>query len=208
MLLQSLTALLQITDRRVKGPSPTFERAHLLLAFLTIGESKTIGRAALAVRSGLGEGAVRTVLKKLRQYGYADADASGCHLTAAGKRVYETTTRKLSPTASLQASPLTVGGYQVALAVRGAGRAVRNGIEERDSAIKVGAAGATTYVIKEDRFAIPGGSSDCERDFPSKGWPVLRNELNPRNGDAVILCGAKDETTARLGALSAAATLL
>jgi hypothetical protein len=206
--LQPLTRLLQVRERRPKGPSPTFERAHLLLAFLTIGESRTIGRHSLAVRAGLGEGAVRTVLKRLREEGFADADASGCHLTRGGQMAYSSLTKKLSPMAAIEGSRLTMGEAQVAVSVRGAGNAVKRGIEQRDSAIGVGAAGATTYVVRGSRFTIPGGSDDCEKDFPSRAWTALRKQLKPKDGDAVILCGSNREETAMLGVLSAALTLL
>ncbi len=175
---------------------------------MTIGDSGSIGRQALAQRSGLGEGAVRTVLKKLREDGYADASPSGCFLTPSGKSLYSNLRRKLSPIAILGNTPMTVGETQAALAVRGGGKAMKGGIEQRDSAIRLGASGATTYVIREKKFAIPGGSSDCEKDFPSKAWARLRRELGPAEGDAVIISGAKEGTTAKLGALAAAVTLL
>ncbi|MBI3859807.1 MAG: hypothetical protein HY296_06200 [Thaumarchaeota archaeon] len=206
--MQSVTGLLQITDRRPQGPSPTFDRAHLLLAFLTIGQSGTIGRQALAGRSGLGEGAIRTVLKRLREERYVEANASGCYLTRAGERVYADLTKKLSKVITIHKSQLTMGTSQASLAVRGGGRSVKSGIEQRDSAIKVGAKGATTYVIKSGRFTIPGGSPDCEKDFPNRSWATLRRELVPEDGDSVIVCGSEEETVARLGALSAALTLL
>ena len=180
----------------------------MLLAFMVIGDSGNIGRQALAQRAGLGDGAVRTVLKKLRDEGYADADASGCHLTRPGERIYKLLRNKITHAVVLGGSQLTMGRVQVSLAVRIGGGAVGSGIEQRDSAIRIGAAGATTYVIKSGRFAIPGGSTDCERDFPSRAWAKLRSALNPGEGDAVILCGSDSETTARLGALSAALMLL
>jgi hypothetical protein len=207
-MLQSLEGLLHLAERPIQGPSPTYDRAHLLLAFMTIGESRIIGRQVLANRSGLGEGAVRTVLKKLREAGYAEAKASGCYLTAVGRRAYDSILASFSPLIPIKESKLTVGEFQVGLAVRGRGRAVQSGIEQRDSAIRANAAGATTFVFKGGRFAIPGGSSDCEKDFPGKAWSRLRESLKLKEGDIVILCGAGDETTAKLGALSAALTLL
>jgi len=206
--MQSLSRLLEIAERPVQGPSPSFEKPHLVLAFMTIGESGIIGRQALAARSGLKEGPVRTVLKKLREDGYAKTNASGCYLTRAGERVYESLRSRLSPFAPLRGSNLTIGGYQVGIAVRGGGGAVQSGLEQRDSVIRLNALGATTFVIKDGRFTIPGGSFDPEREFPSKVWATLREGLEPKNGDAVVICGARDETTAKLGALSAALTLL
>ncbi|MDA4119828.1 MAG: hypothetical protein OK436_04510 [Thaumarchaeota archaeon] len=206
--MPSLSNLLEISERPIQGPPASFERAHLLLAFITIGESGVIGRQSLAVRSGLGEGAVRTVIKKLREDGYASTTASGCHLTGAGKRVYRSIQQKLSPIVSLDGSKLTVGDSQVGMAVRDAARNLKSGLEQRDAAVKVSATGASTYIMKSGKFAIPGGSSDCEKDFPSKLWSSLRDQFSPKNGDAIILCGARNETTAKLGALSAALTLV
>jgi uncharacterized protein DUF4443 len=206
--MQSLSRLLEIAERPVQGPSPSFEKPHLVLAFITIGESGIIGRQALAVRSGLKEGPVRTVLKKLREDGYAKTNASGCYLTDPGKRVYKSLRSRLSPFALLEGSKLTIGAYQVGIVARDGARAVQSGLEQRDSVIRLNALGATTFVIKGGKFVVPGGSSDPEKEFPSRDWSTLRERLDPKNGDAVVVCGAKDETTAKLGALSAALTLL
>lgn len=206
--MQSLGRLLEIAERPSQGPSPSFEKPHLVLAFMTIGDSGLIGRQALAVRSGLKEGPVRTLLRKLREDGFTESNASGCYLTDQGKRVYESLHSRLSPFAPLGSSKLTLGADQVGIVVRGGGRSVQTGLEQRDSVIRLNALGATTFVIKDGRFTVPGGSSDAEKEFPSKVWSVLRERLDPKNGDAVVVCGAKDETTAKLGALSAALTLL
>lgn len=206
--MSALSSLLELAKAGGKGPSPTFTKAHLFLAFLTIGSGGTIGRQALAREAGLGEGAVRTVLKKLRDDGYAEVNASGCHLTVRGRRLHSGLRKKLSSFATLERTQLTVGGSQAAVAVRGSARIVRSGIQQRDSAIMVGATGATTYTIKGGKFALPGEASDCEKEFPSPAWKVLREKLSPRNGDAIVLCGADDSLAAKLGALSAALTLL
>jgi hypothetical protein len=203
-----LAILFRATEERHRGPSPSFDRTHILLALLAIGDSASIGRQALAREAGLGDGAVRTVLKRLRDGGYAEVDATGSHLTARGRAAYSLLRRKLSPVISLDGSELTVGSRQVAVGVRGGARRLGTGIQQRDSAIIVGAAGATTYAMKGARFTIPGSSADCEKEFPSEAWKLLRRQIAPRDGDAVILCGAQDELKAKLGALSAALTLL
>ena len=206
--MQSVNGLLQIAERPIQGPTPSFQKPHLVLAFVTIGDSGIIGRQTLAARSGLTEGPIRTILKKLREEGYAEANASGCYLTEAGQRVYESLRSRLTEFLPIEGSELTMGDLQLGLVVRGGGKAVRTGLEQRDSAIRLRAAGATTFVFRDGKFAVPGGSNDCEKDFPSRAWATMRMKLKPRNGDAVIVSGAKDETTAKLGALSAALTLL
>jgi DNA-binding MarR family transcriptional regulator len=205
--LSSFAPLLKAASGRERGPSPSFSDAHFVLAFLAIGDGGTIGRQALARRAGLGDGAVRTVLKKLKEDGLVETNASGCFLTPSGKKVFERIREKVSPVVPLERSPLTVGNRQVAVAIRGSAPKVRTGIEQRDAAIKAGAMGATTYVMRDLRFAIPGGSSDCEADFPSSAWGRLRAELKPKEGDAVVLCGSDDGAVSELGALAAALTL-
>jgi len=206
--LSTLSAWLSTLEKREPGPSPGYSKAHALLAFMIIGNAGTIGRQALAKSSGLGEGSIRTVLRKFRQMRYVAADAMGCHLTSSGRDLYQTISKKLTPLLPLQTSSLVVGSSQVAVLVRDGARSVSGGIEQRDSAVLAGAVGATTYIIRLGKFVIPGGSADCEKDFPEKIWSDLRDELKPRNGDAVIVCGARNEGTAELGVLSAALTLL
>ena len=150
---------------------------------------------------------MRTILKKLRGAGLVEVDPAGVRLTGSGRRAYESVLKTLTPPLALLGSNLTVGKVQAAVMVRSSSGAISNGIQQRDASIKSGADGATTYSFRGDRFSIPGGSSDCERDFPSGTWEVLREQLKPRNGDVIIICGARDQTTAKIGALSAALTL-
>lgn len=206
--MRQLAHLLQLAGRPVRGPSPSFEKPHLVLALIVIGESRIIGRQSLAVRSGLKEGPVRTVLRRFREDGYAETNASGCYLTEKGRSAYGAVRARISPFVSLEGSKLTIGARQVAVAVRRGGRAVGTGLEQRDAAVRLDASGATTFVIAGGKFTIPGGSPDSEADFPSRSWSALGKTLGPRNGDAVVVCGAKDEITAKLGALSAALTLI
>jgi hypothetical protein len=190
------------------GPSPSFTGSHILLAFLTIAQSSYVGRKQLALRSGLGEGAARTVLKRLKDKGYVDVIRSGCFLTRDGKRLAASIGSSVRGIIAVPSSELTVGDEQVALVLRSAGNRVSSGIEQRDSAIRIGATGATTYPFRSGKFTIPGGSLDCEKDYPSPAWSVLKKELGPKNGDVVILCGGRNEVSARLGVLAAVATLL
>ena len=206
--MPSPSSLLRLAAKESYGPSPSFTRAHIFLAFLAIGDASIIGRAALAKETGVGEGAVRTILKKLVESGYVETIASGCRLTTLGRKVYTEIRRVLTQVALLDASSLSVGRVQATIKVKSSARKLGNGIEQRDAAILVGASGATTYVMKGGKFTIPGSSTNCERDFPSKAWKVLREELQPREGDSIVLCGADDDLRAKVGAVSAALTLL
>ena len=207
-MMAAVSTLLELVERRGQGPSPGFSREHALLVFLTIGASEEIGRQALARSLNLGEGSMRTILRKFTHAGYVETDTLGCHLTPSGRRLYASILRSIPKLVAIKDSQVKLGESQVAIRVRPMANVAANGLVQRDSAIKAGATGAATYLIKEGKFAIPGSSPDCEKDFPGSIWRVLRSGLSPRDGDVVILCGAADETTAKLGALSAAFTIL
>jgi Domain of unknown function (DUF4443)/CggR N-terminal DNA binding domain len=204
--LAAFKALLNIGVPR--GPAPTYNPSHVLLAMLTIGGAGTIGRHALAKETGLGEGAVRTVIKWLKEDGYITIQPDGCQLTEKGRLAYSELTSIIPRTMDLSKTPLSVGREQVAILVKKRAPQIRTGIEQRDAAIKAGADGATTYVIEGSKFQVPGSSEDAERDFPSEAWSQLRNGLRPEDGDVVIVCGSDDRRTSFIGAIGAVRTLL
>ena len=206
--MSALTALLKMGGSRAPGPAPTYSSSHVLLVLLTIGGSGTIGRHALAKEAGLGEGAVRTVIKWLKEDDYITVKPNGCQLTARGKQAYSELKSVMPKTLELSRTALTVGREQVAVLVKKRSGRVRSGIEQRDSSIRAGATGATTYVIKDSKFQVPGSSLDGEKDFPSGAWMKLRSGLQPENGDVVIVCGSDDRRVSFIGAMSAVLALL
>ncbi len=206
--MSAVAKLLKIVSEKDRGPIPSFAEPHLILAVLVAGDSKLIGRQALAKKVGLGEGAIRTIIKKLREDGYVGTNASGCYLTKKGTLAYKALQTTIPRMLFLDSTKLTVGKQQVAILVRTRSPRLVYGVEQRDAAIKAGAAGATTYFVRDSKFRLPRGSQDCERDFPDPIWKTLRTKLHPVNGDVVIICGSEDETTSKLGGLSAVMTLL
>jgi hypothetical protein len=175
---------------------------------LQIGGSWGVGRHALAIEVGLGEGAVRTVIKWLKNDGYITVKASGCRLTPKGEKAYRELKNSIPKTLVLPRTELTVGKVQVAVLVRRKSDKVKTGLEQRDSSILAGASGATTYTVRGSRFEVPGSPGDAEKAFPADTWAELRNGLEPKDGDVVIVCGSEEKRTSLLGAMSAALTLL
>jgi predicted transcriptional regulator len=202
-----LSSLLEVAEQKLPGPKRAFGKAHMFLVFTMVAKEGGVGRQVLSESTGLGQGSIRTILKNLRREGYLLSDAYGTHLTESGKQLYDRVRRKVVGPVTLKNSTLTVGPFQSAILIRST-EAIGIGIKQRDSAVREGAEGATTYVVRRSKFSIPGGSNDCEKDYPSPAWLTLRKELKPQNGDAIIISGASDETTAKLGALAAAITLL
>ncbi len=203
-----LAEFLKAEYRRPPGPTPSYTKAHLILAILSIGDAGVIGRQALARETGIGEGAIRTIVRKLKQANYVKTFASGCTLLARGEKLHSAIKMAIPRIIPIPYTKLTVGSVQSAALVRGVASMVTDGIAQRDAAVRVGADGATTLVVLGSEIKVPRGSQDCETDYPDKIWSLLRKELRPENNDLMILCGARDQTSSRVGALNAALTLL
>lgn len=206
--MAEVARLIRAWGEKEPGPMPTFAEPHLMLAVLVMGESRFTGRQALAKRIGLGEGAARTIIRRLKEEGFVGTNASGCYLTKKGAGAYHNLRKMIPHMMVLGRTELTVGKRQTAVLVRMRPTSITHGVEQRDATVRAGADGATTYLIRESKFQLPGDSQDCERDFPGTIWRTLREGLHPSNGDLVILCGSSDESTSTIGALSAILTLL
>jgi hypothetical protein len=101
-----------------------------------------------------------------------------------------------------------MGKQSAAVLVRGAAKQVRIGIEQRDAAIRAGAAGAATLTYRAHRFEIPGSSGDAQRQYPDPVWRRLADLFPLQDGDVIIISSAGSQELAENGALSAATTLL
>ena len=105
---------------------------------------------------------------------------------------------------SLPTCSVALGEFNYAVIVKEFGFAVRSGVEQRDSAIKMGATGATTLLYKDNKFVMPVSSHDSLKKEP-KVRKMLVEKLRPKEGDVVIIGSAdSDEKKAELAAKNAA----
>ncbi|MEM2527332.1 MAG: DUF4443 domain-containing protein, partial [Candidatus Bathyarchaeia archaeon] len=155
----------------------------------------------------LGEGAVRTLLRRLTEAGLVITSRSGCSLTHKGMKLWSEIERVLQGMVRIGGSELTLAPYSVAILVRGCADKVKSGIEQRDAAIVSGARGAVTIIFKNNRMIIPGVSENMERDYPS-AFRELSCLMKPREGDVIIVSSADSQRDAEYGALAAAWSLL
>jgi len=135
--------------------------------------------------------------------------SNGCMLTKRGAALYGRLRAKLSKVAFVDAGQLSLDKFNAALSVREGAHRVRLGIEQRDAAVRAGATGACTLVIKSRRYVMPmldTGESILKSD------DALVRELNgllkPGNRDAVTIASASERALAEHGAFAAALTLL
>ena len=177
------------------GPKPQFDRAELRRALRVIGKKGPIGRKSLTGELDLGEGSVRTILKRLKDSGLIVSTPGGHELTEKGEGEMKESPELLE----LDAGELTVGETDVAAVVRSAASKIRFGVEERDEAIKAGAKGATVLVFKNGELVFPDETVDVETRVESE----LEDFFHLENGDVVIIGTGQNRKQAEKGVLAA-----
>jgi len=203
----ALEVLRGVLTSDYKGPRAIFSEVHVLKAVMTIGASGSVGRGRLGLLLGLGQGEVRTLIKRMKEKGLIRIEANGCSLSPKGRVEFRKLQGVVPWSSSVQAEELGIGKRCWAVLVRDAASRVRLGIEQRDAAVREGANGALTAVFKSGMFSLPGEDADCERSGPSALWSAVR-VASPVQGDVVVVAGAADLASAEFGALAAALTLL
>lgn len=198
--------LRDVLSSEYKGPRAVFAEVHVLRAILAIGKSGAVGRGKLGNLVGLGQGEVRTLIKRMKENDLIVVEPDGCKLSRSGEREFQRLSDKIPWSSTVRAASLGIGNRCSALLVRGAANSVRKGIEQRDASIRVGALGALTAVFSGGHFTLPGDGADCERDGPRELWSAARS-AGPREGDVLIVVGADSEEAADLGTLAAALSL-
>jgi hypothetical protein len=201
--LNALKTLLKIAEKPV-GPKPEFEVTDVVKLFFLLGEGAPRGRKSLSKELELGEGSVRTMLSRLQEGGFVKMERGGCRLTESGASIYRELARMLTQPKPVDAGPLSQGACNYSILVRGSAVKIRSGLEQRDAAVRAGAKGATTLIYVAGRFLLPGVDVDVEKAYPSGFWKTLRDLLNPRDGDSIIIVGADSAKAAERGALTAA----
>lgn len=204
-----LNTILSVSKTPSPGPAPAFTVVHVSRAILYIGDQGPIGRIELSRKLGVGEGAVRTIIRHLTKAKLVEIARGGCVLTQHGTMLYKSLRSKLSEIRLVNARQLALDKASAAVLVRGSGKLVNRGIEQRDAAIRVGATGACTLVYKNGELVMPRS----ERE----GWTMqphdllfaeLRKAFSPNNDDVITIVSAPNQELAEHSAMAAALTLL
>lgn len=201
-----LETVARVAAKIAPGRLPSFAEAHVLEALEDINGLGTVGRLTLSRDLDLGEGETRTLVKHLKNEGLIDISKSGISLSEAGKKLLSSLRTVLSEQVVVPSTPLTVGGFNVAVRVAGMKSSVKYGLEQRDAAITAGAKGATTLVFTKNGLVMPGTGEDVSKS----GSDVIAalSKLSLKEGDVVIIGSADEKTKAELGAKTAALELL
>jgi hypothetical protein len=194
---------MKFVDLHKYGPLHRFADYHVYRTLLLLSDGKRRGRKQISESVKVGEGSMRTILEHLREKRMIDVKQTGVKISSRGLDYLKQLPIRLE---RLEPSDISIAERNVAVLVHGMANRIVQGIEQRDSAIKAGADGATTVIMIGNVLVVPPDYClDVEKPMISF---VLRSSLDPSEGDAIIIGTATDYERAEDGALAAAFALL
>jgi predicted transcriptional regulator len=195
-----------IAGEKAPGPSATFSVSHIFYALEFMAE-RPIGRNKLAEKLNVGDGAVRTIINRLKDAGLIVTSKAGCSLTDKGVSVWKKFERIFPRRAEIGKTELTTAEHNYAFLVKNSGHKVKSGIEQRDAAIVAGAKRAVVIVSKGGHLVIESVSNSVEKEFPKAANQILK-DVQPKDNDVIIIAGADVPQKAKRAAFAASWALL
>ena len=187
--------------KTLSAPSfANFSDYDLVKALLLIS-SEPLGRNQLMKKLELTEASTRSLMKKLAAAKFVKATTKGISLNSAGAGFVNKIKGVLSGPVQIN-----YGNFSIAFKIVNAASMVSVGLEQRDSAIRAGAAGCLVLVYRGNRLILPGGEG-MENVYIDIFNGVSQN-FKLAEGDAVIVAFANAKRHAEIGAWAAAKTLL
>ncbi len=198
--------LAQVAGKKAPGPSTTFTIFHVYYA-LELMAKEPIGRNKLAEKLSVGDGAVRTIISRLREAGLIETSKEGCNLTKKGLEIWQQFQEIFPKQVDIPKNELTTSVFNHAFLVRNSGKRVKSVIDQRDAAIIAGARNALVMVFRQGHLCVESVSDSIEKQYP-KAADVILKELVPKENDVVIVAGADSALKAKRGAFAASWSLI
>ncbi|MGA2385649.1 MAG: DUF4443 domain-containing protein [Candidatus Bathyarchaeia archaeon] len=196
----------EIAGKKAPGPSTSFTVFHVFYA-LELLSQEPLGRNKLAKKLNVGDGAVRTIISRLRSAELIETSKEGCNLTEKGLETWRQFELVFPKRVEIPKSELSTSEFNFAFLVKNSGDKVKSGIDQRDAAIIAGAKKALVIVFKDGHLRIESVSDRIEKDYPNAATLILK-ELTPEDNDVIIIAGADTALRAKRGAFAASWSLL
>jgi len=193
--------LQSIVTRKRSSRILTFSTPHVLLALELLSKQKYTSRQTFYKELHIGEGAARTLVLHLKQFGLTDSIRTGAFLTQKGIRFAKKFFDIIPYQFTIESCNIAREKYNHAIILKDYAIAVGNGMDQRDYAILYGAKGATTLSFENNRFVFPGETKDCLRDDPKTKKTLLDN-LKPEENDLVIIGSSDEKFVAKISTIN------
>lgn len=199
-----IKTLQEVSSRYAPSRILSFDIAHVFKALQLINTRGHISRDLLCRELNLGEGSIKTLVKHLIMENMIETSNAGTKMSDKGKKFFAELHSSIPAECKIPKCSIALGEFNYAILLKKLASAINIGIEQRDAAIKVGGIGATTLLFRKGKFMMPTANIDSLRKEPQI-YRLLIEELNPKDGDVVIIASSeKDRRIAELSAKSAA----
>jgi len=207
---------------------PTFDYVHIILSLFIFGENpEGIGRYRLKDELQIGSGTAKSLVKKLKDVSEFivvpdEGERKGHILTAKGHKFFAKIKKKIpllekadiTYLKDIIIEPENVNPYFCL--VKNATKKIKNGIEQRDAAIKVNGSGATCLVYNGKDMIFPSkfvnNNSEEKKKINQKTLKYFTSKIEKakvlfEKDDVIIIGLGESPQISRLAALNAALTL-
>lgn len=151
----------------------------------------------------MGEGAVKTLILHLKEAKIVESNRSGSFLTGKGEKIAKQFQKTIPKECKIKQCQLIPGKNNHAILLKNYALSIKSGLEQRDYAILYGATGCITILYNGDWFIFPGEEKDCFID-DEKTKNYLLDNLQPEDGDVIIVSSSNDPFIAEISAKNSA----
>ncbi len=201
---QQIKTLQKVVTRKGTSKALTFSTPHVLKSILHLLTQKYVSRASFCKELHMGEGAVRTLISHLKEYGLVDSIKAGTFLTSKGKKFATQFHNVMPAQCFLKKCCLTDGKHNCAILLKGKNVTdIGNGMQQRDFAILYGASDSLTLIFRDGEFVFVGDKVVCFSDEPEIKNNLIQT-LEPEKDDIIIITSSDDKFVAEISAINTA----
>ncbi len=187
-----INSLKNISSRYAPSRVLSFNSAHVLKTLQLIKDERHVSRSRLIKELGLGEGSVKTLVKHLKMQKMISTNNRGTVMSEKGERMLQEICNYICSETNIPQCSISIGRFNHAILLRNTRFAIKNGLEQRDMAIKAGAKGATTLIFIDEKFMIAGTDFDSLEEEQEIEM-MLKEKLKPKEDD-IVLIGSDDDS--------------
>ena len=178
--------LQKVADRYAPSRVLSFDMVHVFKTLQLIQENGHVSREKLCEDLGLGEGTIKTLVRHLKMQNLIESTNAGTTMTKKGNSFFSELLSSIPSEISLSKCAITLGKFNYAVLVKQMSSMIKDGIAQRDAAIRMGASSATTLLFRDNKFLIPQTKFDSLKDEHQLSEQMIKN-LHPHDGDVIII---------------------
>ncbi|MDR2708102.1 MAG: DUF4443 domain-containing protein [Nitrososphaerota archaeon] len=195
------------TDKKAPGPTTSFTLFHIFCALEYLSR-ETLGRNKLADKLGIGDGAIRTIINRLKSAELISTTKEGCVLTQSGQEVWRQFEQVFPKRSEMPKTEITPSEFNYGFMIRNHGDSIKSGIDQRDAAIIAGAKRAIVLIAKQSHLHVASVDQCIEKEYEDAAAEILKKIAPQNDKDVIIIAGAETPLKAKTGAFAAAWSLI